>query len=202
MCSIDCDKLPPSPGVDGAFLEMLISDEIAKLFRLHAAISKWHDWAKIQLGEFQRRMETKRTDKWDVYDYDPVRDEAAALLNTERAMWGSFAVAVTAIVEHVMEVTCVLRHIGLSDRADWGAKKGKIESALQIQFKAISGVQEATRARLLANCFKHRGGKTDAEWVKMYPDDRIDADLEYEREDWLGHVKSVRTFLTSLSSHV
>ena len=144
----------------------MIPDHIDVLTRLHQGIQKWEALAADELRAFAKECEAAPEPSWENYGYDPVTEEAFMLHRTERAMFATLAVAIASTTEDLVGLFCDSLRIKPDRRPNWGNRKQALERTLKLRFDDLPGFALNKRARLLGNCFKHRSGKTDTEFVK------------------------------------
>jgi len=183
-----------------AWYELRVPDEISRLRALRQAILKWTDLAQREFAarwEGQEGVADWRAD----WGYDPQADDAFTLQQTERVLFASLAVTISSTVESFVADICTSLRLKLRDRADYGCKATALEEKLGVKFLSLPGHKAQRKARLLSNCFKHFGGKTDGEYVKAF-DGPKDQEIEYEGEDWAGLLSGVETFLLAVAAKI
>ena len=77
-----------------------------RCFTLHKAICKWQDIANQELQAFGEDVKQRWSPVWDEHGYDPVENEAATLLETERTMFASLSVSIASVVENFVFAVC------------------------------------------------------------------------------------------------
>lgn len=183
--------------------EWFANDEAERLTRLLTAIGKWKTLAQ---DEFDSYVEAHERDG-NIPDglYDHFADEAFSLQNTERAMYGTLAVAIASFTEKFVGNICWSKQLAYVTkqgksiaRPTWGDKQRTIEQHLRIQFQNMPGFMGNRRARLLGNCFKHSGGKISQEYASAFGGS-TGIEIEFENEGWPQMIEDTRTFLVELS---
>ena len=124
-------------------------------------------------------------------------DAPSMIHDTKHAMLGSLAVTMSGTVESFVGALCEDLGVKLSDRAGWGEKRQKLEACLAFSCDDLDGMTQVTRVRLLGNCYKHNGGKKDAEFTKRFGGG-IGEEIEYVAEDWPALIAATHTFLLAL----
>ena len=189
------------------FLKMVAEQEAEKLTSLHQAICNWHDAAE---AKFESRISAHGVPQSEMSQgqYDLFAGEAFGLLGTQRIMLAGLAMAIASTVENYLGLWCETARIPIVDkdgnpidRPNWGHKKQAIKKARAINLVDIAGFGGCTRARILGNCFKHKDGRTNDEYVKKYGGQE-GAEIEYERENWPDLIDATRTFLVGLASRI
>ena len=204
MNSLPSDLPPPKYG-DNEFFQLLIPDDIHRLNRLLGAIGKWRALAEAEFRTLQTETDSSKASPGDEYGYDPIADEAFLTLATERALFGSLAVAIATIAETWVGQLCRARKITFVDskgkpivKPNWGHKKAALEKELGVTFEGMAGFPDNKRARLLGNCFKHHEGKVDADCAK-HLSLKEEEEIEYEKQDWHAMIDGTRAFLLDLA---
>lgn len=95
--------------------------------------------------------------------YDSLSDEVDMAQETERVMYACFGIAVFSVIENTVGEFCKINDIELQAGVNWGAKRIAVEHGLDVDFETFPGIKEVTELRLLSNCFKHNGGRANAD---------------------------------------
>jgi hypothetical protein len=180
--------------------EWIANDEASKLELLREAIGRWHEMAQIEFASRVSSFEEANCELTEI-SAEFLGDEAFMLKATERAMCGSLSVAISSTLEKFLGEVCKSARIALSGKAMWGEKRQRLERLVGTCFDEIAGFPTVTRVRLAANCFKHRGGKVDADLASNAGLTQ-DAEIEYENEDWSALIEATKVFLTDLSKRI
>ena len=202
--TFDLIELLPSPYGDDVWFSLLLPDEIEKLTRLHRAIITWQDVAEQEFKEFEQEVAKKRKQCWDHYDYDPVRDEAFFRLDTERVMLANLAVSIASTAENIIINICNhknVRYMNQQRQTDFGVACSELGKALNVPLSHLPGFNGNQRARILGNCFKHSGRRTNERYVEKYGGD-LDVEIEYELENWPSFIDDTKTFLSEIISRL
>jgi len=180
--------------------QLMLPDEISRLEALRRAILRWADLAHKEFAarwEGQERVADHRTD----WGYSPQDDDAFVLRQTERVMFANLAVTIASTVESFVSDICASLGIKFTDGTDYGRKVKALEKKLGIGFRKLPGYEAQRKARLLGNCFKHAGGKTDERYVKAFGGSEGQV-IEYEEEDWVGLLRDVEMFLDAMAAEI
>jgi hypothetical protein len=197
---------PTPPDKYAAFMcQLLIPDKAKILKRLLVTIEKWNQVADAEFEAFIKETESDRQESGDDYGYDPIEEEGFTFLHTKRAIYGSLAVTITSTAEWFLIYTCetlgleyLNKKTGLSDLK---VIAKSLKKHLGKKLSTFPGFAAREKARILGNCFKHNGGRTNKEYVIMYGGDKK-AEIEYENENWNDLIDKTIGFMTALAEKV
>ena len=116
---------------------------------------------------------------------------------TTNCLYAGLAVSVASTTENTMGMLCEEFEVPLPNKPTWGHKRTGLEKILKSGLDVLPGWDLATRARLLANCFKHNSGKTNADWTSDFGGSD-DEQIRYADQDWNAIIGGVRSFLGAL----
>ena len=180
------------------FNEVIVRDECGNLARICGAIPEWESLALKQLQAEEAIEAGSMTADQRLWRDEYINNQHEMLAQTVNTLYAGLAVIVAAAVENTMAMLCREQGVTLRAKATWGHKQGALETVLKKpSIEALSGFDNANRARLLGNCFKHESGKTNDEWVKHFAGS-VGEELDYAGEDWKTIIHGVREFLLAL----
>lgn len=175
----------------------LVINGILDLLRsLRRAVPQWREVAERELGRaITEARALEGTIPGDILD--DFGDEFRLIELTERDLFSSLSVQFASAVENSLGSICRHRGLGLPPRPNWGHKRNAVEALLGRGLDTLPGFDQATRARLLANCAKHNAGRTSAEFVAQYGG-ALEAEIVYERENWDAIIEGIDSVLHNI----
>jgi len=180
---------------DRFFNECIARVEASKLKAMLRVVSKWEDVALAEVRSIEAADTSRMSEEQQHWHGEYLNDEHYMLDAVKNSLLAGLAVAIASTVEKFMGMLCAENSIPLSDRPTWGDKRTGVERLTGgVRLDTFGGFGSAKRARLLANCFKHNGGKTNQDWVDAYGGS-VDDEIRYEDEDWDTIVEGTQTFL-------
>jgi hypothetical protein len=177
--------------------ELIIHDDASKLRAILRAIPIWEEVAVAEIRATESADTSQMTPEQQNWHAEQVNDQFYMIDAVKNSLYAGLAVAVAATVEGFMGRYCAENAVELSAGATWRHKRTGVEGLIGVQLDVLSGFGSANRARLLSNCFKHNGCKTDKEWVKVYSGP-LDEEIRYENENWDVIIGDVETFLLEI----
>jgi hypothetical protein len=176
----------------------LVADRAERQLRsLVDAIPSWSAAAKDRLDSY---FDAAKKDYGQVPEevMDDMGDDLSLIESTVGDLSASMAVQIASTGERFLGSICHTRALALPVRPNWGHKRTAVENHLHLSFDTLPGVGAITRARILANCFKHSAGMTNQEFVDLYGG-ALGAPIAYENENFHGMIDGTSEFLNSLA---
>jgi hypothetical protein len=183
---------------DKYFNKSLAESSAGHLKNIHTAISDWVNFAMKELADrsaADRLNMTKEQLQW----YNDYQDsQEFMLVEVINALYAGLSVSISSSVENFMGTMCEEYNLKLGSKPDWGNKRTALESRLSNKkFDDLADFSMADRVRLLSNCYKHEGGKTNTEWVKKFGGTEGE-EIDYPGESWTEMIEGVRNFLLAM----
>lgn len=181
------------------FNEIEVRDRVSNLKALLRAIPKWEDVALAEVRAEESVDTSEMSDLQQQWHADYVNDGLYMVDVTKESLYMGLSVDIASVVENIMAMFCHEQKVlPPKKKPDWRDYRSGLEGKLGgTSLDALPGFERATKARILANCFKHNGGKTNSEYVGAY-DGAPDQEIRYQNEDWAGIIAGVETFLLKL----
>lgn len=186
----------------GIVMREFETNESVNLLRsLLDAIPKWEKVVEQEFADHVKEMEaTLSPDELayhQTYKYD---DHFVMLGEAKEMMFAGLAVAIASKIEQFMNELCKQEEVTLPERASWGPKRNALASKMadSNQFAMLTGLNLASRARLLGNCFKHNGGLKDKELIDHIKEGDVGEKIKYGAEDWPAMISATGEFLKAL----
>ena len=180
---------------------LFVDGLVEQLHALHDVVPTWRPVAEVKIGS---RLDAVRRRLCEVSSdlYDDFGAEFSLLDQTQRDLYASLAVRTATSVESVFTSICRQYKLPLaSARPDWGQKRTAVEKHLGVKCGDLPGFAAATKARGMANSYKHQGGHANEECAKLLGIKEGDV-IEYEKHDWQAIIGGVSDFLHALTHRV
>jgi hypothetical protein len=176
------------------FNECIARDDASKLKSILRAIPKWEEVAVAEVRATESADSSQMTSEQQHWHGEYVNDQFYMIDATKNGLLAGLSVAIASTVENFMGMLCAENEIVLPARPMWSHKRNGVEQVIGMQLDTLTGFDSANRARLLGNCFKHNGGKTNQDWVDDYGGP-LDEEIRYENENWGAIIGEVEAFL-------
>jgi hypothetical protein len=188
---------------DSWLFRMFADNETAFLYRLYAVALKCdQDTEDDLLAVVSASVQHGVLREWI---WESFKDQAFIRRDTIRLLFAHFSVTVTRSVENLLSDICQLKSLLLVDKNGqpltkpaFGHKRRAVESSLKISLEDLTGFDAVEKTRLMANCFKHRDGKTDQEFVDKLGGSPGEV-IKFEQEDWPRVFYGLKAFLSGLA---
>jgi hypothetical protein len=170
---------------------------VAKLTAAYRAIPQWESLALAEVGAQETTDTPAMSEEQQHWHAEYINDQYFILDETMNCLYAGLAVSVASTIENTMAMLCEELKVSLPTRAQWGHKRTGLEDVLKSGLDELPAWDVATRARLLANCFKHNSGKMNPEWICHFGGSS-DEDIRYAHQEWNAIIDGVRRFLGAL----
>jgi hypothetical protein len=184
---------------DRFFNQCVVRDEAAKLRAILRAIPKWQAIALEEIATLEANSSESFSSAQQHWRSEFINDQHYLADQTANALFAGLAVSAAAVVESTLGMLCAEQGVVFpNNRPGWGEKRQGLEGVLgTIRLDTLASFGHANRARLLGNCFKHNGGKTNQDWVRAFGGAESQ-EIQYVDEDWAAMIAGVQDFLLDL----
>ena len=191
---------------DAIMRQCRMVDDVSCLRSVLNAIPKWEEFVIHELKCYEEQRDAAPPEEWPETD-DYLENRYLLIEPTKNALFAGLAVTIASLVEKFMKMICKNRKLKLKKHTPFGGTEGAFEEALSPtkELKSLPGYYSATRARLLANSFKHNGGIADKKYIEECDSIAdgvirysVGEEIRYQDEDWNKMIDGVYGFLLAL----